>query len=66
MGWKLSSLILQCPPRFRQFMQPTTPVGCLMEVMSFEVYAKSKMCLKRALKIAKYYENIDHDMELST
>ena len=33
-------------------------VGRLMEVMSFEVSAKSKMCLKGALKIAKFYENV--------
>jgi hypothetical protein len=38
-------------------------VGRLMEVMSFEVSANSKIRLKGALKIAKFYENIGRDLD---
>jgi hypothetical protein len=31
----------------------------LVEARAYEVSAKSKMCLKGAMKISKFYENID-------
>jgi hypothetical protein len=34
-----------------------------MEVMSFKVSAKSKMRLKGALKIAKFYENVGRELD---
>jgi hypothetical protein len=35
----------------------------LVEVRAYEVSAKSKMCLKGALKIVKFYENINRDLD---
>jgi hypothetical protein len=37
--------------------------GCLLEIMEFEVFAKSKMHLKGAMKIAKFYENINQTLD---
>ncbi len=43
------------------------PVDCqaghLLEIMAFKVSAKSKMRLKGAMKIAKFYENIDWTLD---
>jgi hypothetical protein len=37
--------------------------GLLLEIMAFEVSAKSMMHLKGAMKIAKFYENIDRPLD---
>jgi hypothetical protein len=37
--------------------------GLLLEIMAFEGSAKSKMRLKGAMKIAKFYENIDRPLD---
>jgi hypothetical protein len=37
--------------------------GCLRKIMAYEVLAKSKMCLKGAQKIAKFYENVGRDLD---
>jgi hypothetical protein len=51
------------PPK----VEATHPADCqawrLLEIMAFEVSAKSKMCLKGAIKIAKFYENIDRTLD---
>jgi hypothetical protein len=51
------------PPK----VQAIHPADCqarrLLEIMAFEVSAKSKVCLKGAMKIAKFYENIDRTLD---
>ncbi len=37
--------------------------GRLRKIMAYKVLAKSKMCLKGALKIAKFYENVGRDLD---
>ncbi len=37
--------------------------GCLCKIMAYEVLVKSKMRLKGALKIAKFYENVGRDLD---
>jgi hypothetical protein len=75
---QLASEGIQTPDDFKDFdddgleaiflnlaKPPKVPgVGArLVEVRAYEVSAKSKMRLKGALKIAKFYENIDRDLD---
>jgi hypothetical protein len=75
---QLASEGIQTPDDFKDFdddgleaiflnlaKPPKVPgVGArLVEVRAYEVSAKSKMRLKGALKIAKFYENIDQDLD---
>jgi len=41
----------------------TLAAGCLCEIMAYEVLAKSKMRLKGAQKIAKFYENVGRNLD---
>jgi hypothetical protein len=51
------------PPKVQAICPTDIQAGCLLEIMAFEVSAKSKMCLKGAMKIAKFYENIDQTFD---
>ncbi len=51
------------PPKVEATCPADCQAGCLLEIMVFEVFAKSKMCLKGAMKIAKFYENIDWTLD---
>jgi hypothetical protein len=51
------------PPKVQAICPADCQAGRLMEIMAFEVSAKSKMHLKGAMKIAKFYENIDQTLD---
>ena len=51
------------PPTIQAIRVQDRAAGRLMEVMSFEVSAKSKMRLKGALKITKFYENVGRELD---
>ncbi len=51
------------PPKVQAICPADHQAGCLLEIMAFEVSAKSKMHLKGAMKIAKFYENIDRTLD---
>ena len=51
------------PPKIQAIRAQDRAAGRLMEVMSFKVSAKSKMRLKEALKIAKFYENVGRELD---
>jgi hypothetical protein len=46
------------PPKVQAICPADIQAGHLLEIMAFEVSAKSKMCQKGAMKIARFYENI--------
>ena len=54
------------PPKIQAIHAQDRAAGRLMEVMSFKVSAKSKMPLKGALKIAKFYENVGRELDPKT
>jgi hypothetical protein len=49
------------PPKVPTAGTVTLTVGRLRKVKAYKVSAKSKMRLKGALKIAKFYENVGRD-----
>jgi hypothetical protein len=51
------------PPKVEATCLADPQAGCLLEIMAFKVSAKSKMCLKGAMKITKFYENIDRTLD---
>jgi hypothetical protein len=51
------------PPKVAAIWLADCNAGLLLEIMAFEVSAKSKMRLKGAMKIAKFYENIDRPLD---
>jgi hypothetical protein len=51
------------PPKVQTIHPADCQTGRLLEIMAFEVSAKSKMCLKGAMKIAKFYKNIDRTLD---
>jgi hypothetical protein len=51
------------PPKIQAICLADCQAGRLLEIMAFEVSAKSKMRLKGAMKIAKFYENIDRTLD---
>jgi hypothetical protein len=56
-------LNLQKPPKVPATGAAAIAVGRLHEIMACEVSVKSKMRLKGAQKIAKFYENVGHDLD---
>jgi hypothetical protein len=55
-------LNLQKPPKVPATGAAAIAAGCLRKIMAYEVSAKSKMRLKGAQKIAKFYENVRRDL----
>jgi hypothetical protein len=55
--------ILAKPPKVEAIRPADIQAGRLLEIMAFEVSAKSKMPLKDAMKIAKFYKNIDWTLD---
>jgi hypothetical protein len=51
------------PPKVPAAGAVALAVGRLHKIMAYKVSAKSKMRLKGALKIAKFYENVGHDLD---
>jgi hypothetical protein len=51
------------PPKVEATCLADCKAGRLLEITAFEVSAKSKMSLKGAMKIAKFYENIDQTLD---
>jgi hypothetical protein len=51
------------PPKVAAIWPADCNAGLLLEIMAFEVSAKSKMRLKGAMKIAKFYENINQPLD---
>jgi hypothetical protein len=51
------------PPKVAAIWPADCNAGLLLEIMVFEVSAKSKMHLKGAMKIAKFYKNIDRPLD---
>jgi hypothetical protein len=51
------------PPKVAAIWPADCNAGLLLEIMAFEVSAKSKMCLRGAMKIAKFYENINWPLD---
>ena len=56
-------LNLQKPPKVPATGAAAIAAGSLREIMAYEVLAKSKMRLKGAQKIAKFYENVGRDLD---
>jgi hypothetical protein len=51
------------PPKVPATGAATLAAGRLREIMAYEVSAKSKMRLKGAQNIVKFYENVGHDLD---
>ena len=51
------------PPKVPAASAAALAVGRLRKIMAYEVLAKSKMCLKGAQKIAKFYENVGRNLD---
>jgi hypothetical protein len=51
------------PPKIEATCLKDQHAGRLLEIMAFEVSAKSKMRLKGAMKIAKFYEDINRTLD---
>jgi hypothetical protein len=51
------------PPKVPAAGASALAAGRLCKIMAYEVSAKSKMRLKSAQKIAKFYENVGHDLD---
>ncbi len=51
------------PPKVPAAGAVALAAGRLREIMAYKVLAKSKMHLKGALKIAKFYENVGRDLD---
>jgi len=56
-------LNLQKPPKVPATGAAAIAAGRLREIMAYEVSAKSKMRLKGAQKIAKFYEDVGRDLD---
>ncbi len=56
-------LNLRKPPKVPAAGAAALATGRLRKIMAYKVSAKSKMRLKGAQKIAKFYENIGHDLD---
>jgi hypothetical protein len=52
------------PPKVEATRPADCQAGRLLEIMTFEVSAKSKMHLKGVMKIVKFYENINRTLDL--
>jgi hypothetical protein len=62
-GLKGLFLNLLKPPKVSAAGAVALAAGHLHKIMAYEVSAKSKMRLKGALKIAKFYENVGRDLD---
>jgi hypothetical protein len=62
-GLKGIFLNLLKPPKVPATGAAALAAGCLRKVMAYKVSAKSKMRLKGAQKIAKFYENAGRDLD---
>ncbi len=51
------------PPKVPTASAVALAMGCLHKIMAYELLAKSKIHLKGALKIAKFYENVGRDLD---
>jgi hypothetical protein len=54
------------PPKVAAIWPADCNARLLLEIMAFEISAKSKMHLKGAMKIAKFYENINRPWTQTT
>jgi hypothetical protein len=57
------SLYLLKPPKIPAAGAAALTAGRLRKIMAYEVSAKSKMRLKGAQKIVKFYENVGRDLD---
>ena len=62
-GLKGISLNLLKPPKIPAAGAAALAAGRLRKIMAYKVSAKSKMCLKGAQKIVKFYENVGRDLD---
>ncbi len=62
-GLKGIFLNLLKPPKVPAAGAVALATGCLWKIMAYKVSAKSKMRLKGALKIAKFYENVRRNLD---
>ena len=56
-------LNLPKPPKVLAAGAAALATGCLREILTYKVLAKSKMRLKSAHKIAKFFENIGRNLD---